>query len=268
MAEALNVHKAEELLQSLGLTKAAEVLINHLDEAGHKKATHLEFLLQLLDTEERARYERYLDTRMKTAGFPYHKTLADFDFDFQQSIDKRQIKELSSMAFAHSGTNIILLGPPGVGKTHLAVALGIEAIRKRVNTYFVTLQKLITDLRKAHAEQRFARRLRIYSKPKLLILDELGYLPLERTDAALLFQLVCERYDNGLSTIITSNVSYGEWDEIIGDSVLAGAMLDRLLHHAVTINIRGQSYRLKDRLRTGLKKLQQGDRQSSEGGEN
>lgn len=268
MAQALALHKVEESLRSLGLNKAAAVLINHLDAAGNRQTTHLEFLLRLLTTEEEDRYERYLTTRMKMASFPYRKTLADFDFEFQPSVEQRQVTELASMAFVHNATNVIFLGPPGVGKTHLAVALGIEAVRQRTNTYFVTLQKLITDLRKAHADNRFDRRLRVYTKPKLLILDELGYLPLERTDAALLFQLVCERYDRGLPMIITSNVSYGEWDRLIGDSVLAGAMLDRLLHHAVTINIRGQSYRLKDRLKTARTQPQREERKASQGGEN
>lgn len=267
MAQALNLHQAEESLQSLGLTKAAEVLVNHLDAAGQKDMTHLDFLIQLLTTEEQDRYERYLTTRMRLANFPYRKTLADFDFNFQPSVEERQIKELASLAFVKNATNVIFLGPPGVGKTHLAVALGIEAVRQRTNTYFVTLQKLITNLRQAHADNRFERRLRVYTRPALLILDELGYLPLERTDAALLFQLVCERYDRGLPMIITSNVSYGEWDQLIGDTVLAGAMLDRLLHHAVTVNIKGKSYRLKNRLKTGLKPPEGKDSRTLQGGE-
>jgi|FaiFalFF_MnMetaG_3_1042247.scaffolds.fasta_scaffold09141_2 DNA replication protein DnaC len=252
MAEALLLARAEELLHELGLRRAAEVVVNHADAAAARQLTYLAFLVGLLEAEREARYERYLQARMKLANFPFRKTLADFDFRFQPSLDERQVRELATLAFVEEGTNVIFLGPPGVGKSHLAVALGIEAVRHRISTYFVTFHRLVDDLRRAHADRRLERRLRVYNKPRLLILDELGYLPLQPLDAANFFRLVCERYERGLPMIITSNVSYGEWDRLIGDPVLAAAMLDRLLHRSVTVNIRGPSYRLKDRLRSGV----------------
>jgi len=130
-----------------------------------------EFLHRLLEAEQEERYSRYMHARLRMANFPYHKTLADFDFSFQPSVDERQIRELASLTFIQEGSNVIFLGPPGVGKTHLAVALGMEAIRQRMSVYFVTMQKLVADLRRAYQEGRLDKRLRIYTQPKLLICD-------------------------------------------------------------------------------------------------
>ncbi|SFV10121.1 IS21-like element helper ATPase IstB [Alicyclobacillus macrosporangiidus] len=251
MSEALVLAKAEEQLLELGLKRAAAVLPACVEWAAGHQATYAEFLHRLLEAEQEERYSRYMHARLRMANFPYHKTLADFDFSFQPSIDERQIRELASLTFIQEGSNVIFLGPPGVGKTHLAVALGMEAIRQRMSVYFVTMQRLVADLRRAYQEGRLDKRLRIYTQPKLLICDEVGYLPLDALDAANFFRLVSERYEHG-SLIITSNTSFTNWGTLFGDQVLASALLDRLLHHATTINIRGNSYRMKDKLRAGV----------------
>ena len=252
MTEALVLAQAQEALSEMGLSRATDLLAARVQDAVRKELTYGAFLLDLLEAERAARYERYLKTRMKVANFPFQKTLDDFDFPFQPTIDKRQIRELAGLAFVQRGETLVFLGPTGVGKSHLAVALGIEAVKRRQATYFITLQKLVADLRKAHHTGRFDRRLAIYLKPRLLILDEVGYLPLDPLDAANLFRLVQERYERGVAMIVTSNITFGEWGRFLGDPVLAAALLDRLLHHSLVINIRGESYRLKDKLKAGF----------------
>ena len=188
--------------------------------------------------------------RTKLAHLPYRRTLEEFNFQFQPSIDERQVQELATMAFVNRAENVVLLGPPGVGKTHLAIALAIRAISQGLSAYFVTVNQLIEDLRKADEANRLTKRLSVYLRPKVIIIDEMGYAPLDRIAANLFFQVVSARYERG-SILLTSNKSFGEWGELLGDSVLATAILDRLLHHAQVINIRGNSYRLKDRLKAG-----------------
>ena len=185
------------------------------------------------------------------AHLPFVKTFEQFDFSFQPSIDERQIRELCSLRFIHEASNVIFLGPPGVGKTHLSVALAAAAIQSGFAAYFITAHDLATDLGKAYREGRLDRRMRIYLAPKVLVIDEVGYLPLDDLGTTIFFQLISGRYERG-SILLTSNKSYGDWGSIFGDSIIATAILDRLLHHSTTINIRGESYRLKDRRRAGL----------------
>jgi DNA replication protein DnaC len=204
-----------------------------------------------LDAEISERQRRNLEVRTKLAHLPYRKTLEEFDFAFQPSIDERLIRESATMAFVTRNENVLFLGPPGGGKSHLAMALAIEAIRLGVSVYFVSLTYMIEDLRKAYAENRLDKRLRVYIRPKILDIDEVGYLPLDSLAANLFFQVVSARYERG-SILMTSNKSFGEWGELMGDPVLATAILDRLLHHSHVVNIRGNSYRLKEKMRTGI----------------
>ncbi len=245
------LEKARQQLTDLGLSQAAGILDSRLDTATKKDLTYTDFLVDLLDAELAARRDRYITARTRLAHLPFQKTLDQFDFSFQPSIDERQVKELAALSFVHEAANVILLGPPGVGKTHLAVALGIEAIRHGVGVYFVTAHTLVEDLRRAYADNRLERRMRVYLAPRVLIIDEVGYLPFDSVGATMLFQLVTARYERG-SIVLTSNKGFGEWGEIFGDTVVATAILDRLLHHSHIINIRGESWRLREKKRAGL----------------
>ena len=240
-----------QALETLGLTQAATVLDSRLEVAAARQLTYLDFLADLLEAELLARRERYLKARIRLAHLPFHKTLDQFGFSFQPSIDERQIRELATMTFVANATNVLFLGPPGVGKTHLAVALGLQGIEQGLGVYFVTAHALLQDLRRAHGENRLERRLRVYTSPRILIVDELGYLSMDSVEATLFFQLVSARYTRG-SIILTSNKSFGDWGQIFGDTVIATAILDRLLHHSVVVNIRGESYRLREKKRAGL----------------
>lgn len=190
-------------------------------------------------------------TLQKWLKFRSAPTLETFEFDYQPSIDRKQVQVLASCHFIEHGDNVIVLGPPGVGKTHLAASLGLKAIGNGYRVLFTTAANLIAVLTRAHAEGRLEEKLKVYATPRLLIIDEIGYLPIDRLGANLFFQLISRRYERG-PMILTSNQSFSAWGDVFGDRVIATAILDRLLHHAVTLNIRGNSYRLKDKLKAGL----------------
>ena len=221
------------------------------EQAAQRQVDYKTFLSQALETEWQGRYKRSIEARLRQARFPWLKTLEQFDFDFQPSIDRRQVRELAGMSFAERSHNVIVLGPPGVGKTHLAIALGMKAVEAGYSVLFLTLESLMARLVKAFHENRLERSLQQLVYPKVLIVDEIGYLPLSQLEASLFFRLVARRYERA-SMIVTSNKSFLDWGETFNDPVIATAILDRLLHYSTTLNIKGESYRLKEKRRAGL----------------
>ena len=236
--------RVHEYLTTLGMETMEKTLDNYIDNA-HGKSV-IEVLDHLLSEEVKSKRSRRYETKLKYAGFPYRKTIDEFDFSFQKSLDRSVIDDLLSLRFIHNKENVVFLGPPGVGKTHLSIALGMRALQSDISTYYVSAVKLAQSLRKEYQRDRLNIMLRNYARYPLMIVDEIGYLPLNREESNLLFQLVSYRYERA-STIFTSNKSFSEWGEVVGDQVMASAILDRILHHCVTVNIKGDSYRLKDR---------------------
>jgi len=210
---------------------------------------YLEFLDLVLEEEVGLREGRRFRNALKLSGLPHHKTLDSFEFAFQPDLDARQVRDLAALGFVRGKSNIALLGPPGVGKTHLAIALAVAACQAGFSIYYTTLDDLVRQLHEAERTGRFAKKLQTYLKPSVLVVDEVGYLPLDRASANMVFQLVSRRYERG-SIILTSNKAFSDWGQVFADDVLATAILDRLLHHCDVISINGPSYRLKDRLLT------------------
>ena len=246
----LTVDRIRTHAHRLGLTHLSSepaVVAGLVERAETNQMGYLDFVDLLLEEEVGLREGRRFRNALKLSGLPHHKTLDEFDFAFQPNLDARKVRDLATLEFVRAKANICLLGPPGVGKTMIAVALAVAACQAGLSIYFTTLDDLVRRLRGAEATGRFARQLQFYLRPAVLVVDEVGYLPLDRAEANMVFQLVSRRYERG-SMIITSNKSFTEWGGVLGDDVLATAILDRLLHHADVLSINGPSYRLKDRL--------------------
>lgn len=246
-----NYIKLTNNLEVLKLERIKENLDKYIELINKKEKDVVDALYELTNLEIELMNERAIYGCVRTAGFPFIKTFEDFDFPFQPTINKEQILDFKNLRFIENKENIIFVGSPGVGKTHLAISIGITAAQNRDSTYFINCNDLIANLKKANSENRFMNRLKHYSKYKLLIIDEVGFLPIDREGANMLFQLINKRYENH-STIITTNKPFGKWHEIFGDVTLANAILDRLLHHSHIININGNSYRLRDKLKSEI----------------
>lgn len=230
-------------LEELKLDTIKSSINDYLDANPNK--SFVTALKELTDKEIAFRNERAREVNIKISNFCYKRTIEEFDFDYQSSISKGQILDLASLRFIETSSNILFIGSPGTGKTHLAVAIGTEAASKHISTYFIHFNDLINKIKKACHENRQENIVKHYLKYKLLIIDEIGYLPVNKEYSQVFFQLINARYEKK-STIITSNKSLSSWNEIFGDSVLATAILDRLVHHSTVIKITGPSYRIKD----------------------
>ena len=238
--------RLRENLERLKMKNTLEILDNYLERALKDNTNVVEILDYIFSEEAKNKTRRAVEKQIQMSGFPMKKGFSEFDFNFQPSIDVRQIDELRTMRFLENTENIVFLGPPGVGKTHLATALGIVVARARFSTYYVSCHNLIEQLKRSHFENRLHEKMKWFSRYKLLIIDEIGYLPMDIQGANLFFQLIAKRYEK-VSTIFTSNKPFSQWNEVFSDVTIASAILDRVLHHSTVINIKGESYRLKER---------------------
>ncbi|QCQ22818.1 IS21-like element helper ATPase IstB [Desulfoglaeba alkanexedens] len=239
------------LLEKMKMEHLLSQIDSVCEQASKRDLSYKDFLAEALQAEWRGRHGKAVEARLKMARFPWVKTLEQFDFSFQPSIDRKVIRELSGLSFVDRAENVILLGPPGVGKTHLSISLGVKAVEAGYRVLFLTLESMLTRLTRARMENRVERQLQQFVYPRVLIIDEMGYLPMSRDEAGLFFRLLTRRYEKA-SLIITSNKSFVDWGEIFNDQVLATAILDRLLHHCTTLNIKGDSFRLKEKRKAGL----------------
>ena len=240
-----NYNKLLNNLETLKLEKIKENLDTYIDLINTKKKDIVDSLYELTNLEIKLMEDKAIYGCVRTANFPYNKGFDDFDFSFQPTLNKEELLDFKNLRFLENHENIIFVGSPGVGKTHLATAIGMEAAKNRQITYFINCNDLVANLKKAHLENRLDDRLRLYTKYKVLIIDEVGFLPIDTLGANLLFQLINKRYEKS-TTIITTNMSFEKWADVFGDAVLANAILDRLLHHSHIFVINGKSYRTKN----------------------
>ena len=244
-----NYNKLLNNLEELKLFKIRENIDNYIDLINSKNKDIVDSLYELTNLEIEMLNQKRINHSIQFAGFPYQKTLEDFDFTFQPSLNKEQIMDFKNLRFIENKENILFVGSPGVGKTHLATAIGLENAKSNHSTYFINCHDLIEVLKKSYSQNRLDDKLKTLSKYRLLIIDEVGYLPIDIEASNMLFQLINKRYEK-CSTIITTNKPFSKWGELFGDNMIANAILDRLLHHSHVISITGRSYRTKDILTT------------------
>lgn len=232
-------------LEKLKLMQMKEHLEEVSNFVSQNKLSFSDGLLKLCNYEIDHKTEIASKSMIKAATFPFVKTIEDYDFDFQPCVNKQDILELATLRFMENAENIVFLGSSGVGKTHLATSIGIVAASKRYSTYFIKCHDLLQQLKRAKMENRLESKLKYINRYKLLVIDELGYLPIDKEDSNLFFQLIDMRYEKK-STILTTNINFNDWDSIFNDAIVANAILDRVLHHSKVITINGRSYRVKD----------------------
>ena len=241
-----NFNALQNNLEALSLTKMKEILPSVIERSVKTGATLQDSLTELTEAEIAFRGERAKKINIVKSHFPFMRTIRDFDFSYQPSINRKQIEDLASLRFMDTNSNVIFVGSSGVGKTHLATAIGIEAASRRISTYFVNFSTMMNKFKQAAKENRVEKTVKYYNSYALLIIDELGYLPIDKEATYGFFQLIAARYERR-PTIITTNQSFAKWGEVFGDPVIANAIIDRLVHHSEIVKITGPSYRVKDR---------------------